>query len=195
MRVTILVLAAIAAVAQAPPLTQAYQDNDYQITGVTISKSGRLFLNYPRWSDRYLSAVVEVTSASSSKPFPDETWNRWDGKPETAGKAFVCVQSVVVDDQDSLWVLDPAAPMMGPVVQGGPKLVRIDLKTNQVTRVIPFGPDIATAKSYLNDIRFDTKRNTAYMTDSGAGGIVVLDLGTGKARRVLDGHPSVTAQP
>ena len=153
MRVTILVLAAIAAVAQAPRLTQVYHDNDYQITGVTISKSGRLFVNYPRWSDRYMNAVVEVTSASSSKPFPDETWNRWDGKPETAGKAFVCVQSVVVDDQDSLWVLDPAAPMMGPVVQGGPKLVRIDLKTNQVTRVIPFGPDVATPKSYLNDIR------------------------------------------
>jgi hypothetical protein len=42
------------------------------------------------------------------------------------------VQSVVVDDQDNLRVLDPAAPKMQATVKGGPKLVKIDLRTNQV---------------------------------------------------------------
>lgn len=38
----------------------------------------------------------------------------------------------------------------------------------------------------LNDVRFDLGREVAYLTDSGKGGLVVLDLATKKARRVLD---------
>jgi sugar lactone lactonase YvrE len=176
------------------PITPVYQNNDHQFTGITASKENRLFINFPRWSDRYLDAVVEVLNGGVTRPYPDEAWNRWDSQPETAGKAFVCVQSVVADDRNSLWVLDPAAPMLGPVVAGGAKLVEISLDKNEVTRVIPFGPDVATKRSYLNDVRIDTRGNVAYITDSGIGGIIVLDLASGKARRLLDGHPSVLAE-
>lgn len=172
-------------------LTEVYHNDDFQLTGVAVSKSGRLFVNFPRWSDKYLNALVEVMKDGSAKPFPDEHWNRWDMKPATAGTQFVCVQSVFVDETDTMWVIDPAAPLLATVVPGGAKLVRIDLKTNQVSQVYPFGPDVAKPASYLNDVRVDTKRNFAYITDSGAGGIVVVDLGSGTARRALDGHPSV----
>jgi len=176
-------------------LTEVYQNNDFQITGISVSKSGRLFVNFPRWSDRYRYAVVEVMPDGSSKPFPDAEWNQWNMKADTAGAHFVCVQSVVVDSTDALWVLDPAAPLMGVVVPGGPKLVRIDLKTNRVTRTIAFGPEVAKPNSYLNDVRFDNGRNTAYLTDSGMGGLVVVDLSSGRSRRVLDGNASTMAQP
>jgi sugar lactone lactonase YvrE len=43
-------------------------------------------------------------------------------------------------------------------------------------------------------MRFDLSRNTAYITDSGKGGLVVLDLSTKKARRVLDASPSTHAE-
>ncbi len=180
--------------AKVQPLTEIYHNNDFQFTGVTVSKSGRIFLNFPRWSDRYVNAVVEVMKDGSIKPFPDETWNKWDMKPATAGNHFVCVQSVVVDSTDALWVVDPAAPLLASVVPGGAKLVKIDLQTNKVVKVFPFGSDIARPNSYLNDVRVDTQRNTAYMTDSGAGGIVVLDLSSGKAHRALDGNPSVMVE-
>ncbi len=176
-------------------LTEVFHDNEFQFTGVSISKTGRLFVNYPRWSDHYQNAVVEVSKDGSAKPFPDESWNRWDNQIPTAGKHFVCVQSIVVDDQDALWILDPAAPLLGTVVPGGAKLVKVDLKTNQVTKVILFGPDVAKPNSYLNDIRFDNKRGVGYITDSGAPGIVVVDLNSGKAHRALDGHPSTKADP
>lgn len=176
------------------PLTSVYQNNDFQITGVTVSKTGRLFVNFPRWSDKYLNAVMEVNKDGKAKPFPDEPWNRWDLKPPTAGQHFVCVQSVVIDDTDTFWALDPAAPMLSTVVPGAAKLVRIDLKTNQVTRVYSFPADVAKPNSYLNDIRIDTKRNVAYITDSGAPGIVVIDLNSGKSHRALDGHASTKAE-
>jgi sugar lactone lactonase YvrE len=131
----------------------------------------------------------------TAKPFPDEYWNRWDLKSETAAKQFVCVQSVVVDDQDALWVVDAAAPLLGPVVAGGVKLVKIDLSSNQVTRTIPFGADVAKYGSYMNDIRIDNQKHTAYLTDSGEGGLVIVDLESGKSHRALDGHASVLPEP
>ena len=64
------------------------------------------------------------------------------------------MQSVVADGSGSLWVLDPAAPAQGTVVPGGPKLVRIDLATNQVGAAIAFDETVAPQGSYLNDVRF-----------------------------------------
>jgi sugar lactone lactonase YvrE len=189
-----LALAPLLAAAQGEQLTEVYKNNDFQLTGITVSKSGRMFVNFPRWSDKYLNAVVEVMKDGSTKPYPDSNWNIWDMKAASAGDHFVCVQSVVTDDTDTLWVIDPAAPLLASIVPGGPKLVRIDLATNKITNVYHFGPDTAKTNSYLNDVRVDTNRKFAYITDSGAGGIVVLDLNTGIAHRALDGNPSVMAE-
>jgi sugar lactone lactonase YvrE len=172
-------------------LVEVYTNNDFQLTGVTVSKSGRVFVNFPRWSPVYLNAVLEVMPDGSARPFPDEPWSRWNLDPKSAASHFVCVQSVVVDDTDTLWVLDPAAPMLMSIIPGGPKLVQVDLKTNRVARVIPIGPEAAKTNTYLNDVRFDNRRNFAYITDSGLGGIVVVDLASGKSHRALDGDPSV----
>ncbi len=179
---------------QGKPLTQVYSNNDFQLTGITVAKSGRMFVNFPRWSDKYVNAVVEVMKDGSTKPYPDGNWNVWDMKPDSAGSHFVCVQSVVADDAGALWVIDPAAPLLGSIVPGGPKLLRIDLSTDKVTNVYHFGPDTAKTNSYLNDIRIDTNRKFVYLTDSGAGGIVIVDLNTGSAHRALDGNPSVMAE-
>jgi sugar lactone lactonase YvrE len=159
---------------------------DQQATGVVVSmKSGRVFVNFPYWSDEHSISVAEIINGQP-KPFPNEEWN----KPGAPASHFVCVQSVVVDDQDNLWVLDPAAPKMHEIVNGGPKLVKIDLRANQFTQTIPFGEDIAPARSYLNDIRIDTRSETGFITDSGKGAIIVVNLKNGNAQRLLDGHPS-----
>jgi len=72
---------------------------------------------------------------------------------------------------------------------------RIELEVNPSTAVDFTIPVVAECDdSYLNDVRIDRRTGTGYITDSGAGGIVVVDLATGRARRTLDGHPSVMAQ-
>jgi hypothetical protein len=80
------------------------------------------------------------------------------------------VQTVVADNAGSLFVVDPGAPMTGPVIAGAAKLVRIDLDTNQVSHIYSFGSDVVKPTSYLNDVRIDNSRNIAYMTDSGGSG-------------------------
>ena len=171
---------------------------DHQVTGVTVSAEGRIFVNFPRWTEDVATSVAEVVDGEA-RPYPDAEWNGWSNLRSgevSAGDHFVSVQSVVADGRGSLWVLDPAAPATGFVVAGGPKLVEIDLATDAVVRVIPFGPDVAPQGSYLNDVRFAPDGSHAYITDSGpADALIVVDLETGTGRRVLEDHVSVRADP
>jgi sugar lactone lactonase YvrE len=178
---------ALAAMGRAAELQEVASFADQQVTGVGVSaKSGRIFVNFPFWSDDHGISVAEIVNGQP-KAFPDDEWNK-SGAPASH---FVCVQSVVVDDQDQLWILDPAAPKMQKIVEGGPKLVKVDLATNKVVQTIPFGEDVAPSKSYLNDVRIDNGAGKAFITESGKGAIIVVDLKSGKARRLLDGHKSV----
>ncbi|MGI9089146.1 MAG: SMP-30/gluconolactonase/LRE family protein [Chthoniobacterales bacterium] len=184
-----IILLTALALAPGAELQEVASFPDQQVTGVTVSKTGRVFVNFPDWSDDHTISVAEIIDGKP-QPFPNAEWNQ-AGAPASH---FVCVQSVVVDAEDNLWVVDPAAPKMKAIVQGGPKLIKIDLKTNQVVQTIPFPEDVAPTKSYLNDVRIDTAADVAYLTDSGKGAIVVVDLKTGKARRVLEGDKSTSAE-
>ena len=166
---------------------------DHQVTGVSVAKDGRIFVNFPRWTEDTAVSVGELKDGKVT-PFPDERWNEWRNARKDELSAidhWVCVQSVVVGPNGNLWVVDAAAPAMGAVVQGGQKLVEIDLKTNKPARTIAFDMEVAPQGSYLNDVRFSPDGKTAYLTDSGAlGALIVVDLDSGKARRLLDGDRS-----
>ncbi len=166
-----------------------------QVTGIAMSGQGRIFVNFPRWAGDPRYSVAELMSDGSLRPYPDAEWNRWEGKGVDAGRHFVCVQSVYADNRGSLWILDPASPGFKGVLRGGAKLVKVDLVSNKVAQVIAFDETIAPRDSYLNDVRVDTLSETAYITDSGTGAIVVVDLETGLSRRLLSDHPSTKAEP
>lgn len=167
--------------------------SERQWTGAAVSKEGRMFVNYPRWSDRVPVSVAEITIYGTVNPIPNEIWNSW-----SPGKSpqdhLVAVQSVYIDADNDLWILDPANPQFKGVVAGGPKLLRYDLKAGQVVQRILFDDTIAPENSYLNDVRVDTERGVAYISDSGAGALIVVDLNTGYARRLLADHFSVKAE-
>lgn len=183
--------------AETPPtleLVRAFPE--HQLTGVAVSPEGRVFVSFPRWGGPHEHSVVELLPEGGSRAYPDEEWNRWDpAGGEDPATRLICVQSVVVDDRGTLWILDPAAPGLRSVVPGGPKLLRVDLATDEVERVYTFDPTIAPEGSYLNDLRVETATETAFLTDSGLGALIVLDLESGGARRLLDGHPSTAADP
>jgi sugar lactone lactonase YvrE len=122
--------------------------------------------------------------------------NRSDADPER----LVSVQSIVVDPADRLRLLDTGSPMFAPTEHGGPKLVCVDLASDQVVQTILFPTDVALPTTYLNDVRFDLRRGeagTAYITDSsdsGPNGIIVVGLASAESWRRLHDHPSTTAQ-
>ncbi|WP_398466612.1 L-dopachrome tautomerase-related protein [Tardiphaga sp.] len=172
---------------------------DHQVTGVTVAPDGRIFVNFPRWSEDTPVSVAELLLDGSTRPYPDELWNSWRNErisELSASEHFVCVQSVFADHRGSLWVVDPAAPNAEKTVKDGPKIVQIDLQTNKVKRIFPIGIQTAGPASYLNDIRIAPNGHFAYLTNSGSpGGLVVLDTQSGQNWRVLSEDPSTQFDP
>ncbi|MGN4190296.1 L-dopachrome tautomerase-related protein [Burkholderia gladioli] len=172
--------------------------HDAMPTGVTVTETGRIFVNYPRWGDEVPFTVGELKDGKVV-PYPDAEVNRAD--PHRPADSFLSVQSVVADGQGRLWVLDTAAPNFANPLAGGAKLVAIDLKTNHIVKTIVFPAEVMRARTYVNDVRFDFRvgrAGVAYVTDSslsGTGGIIVVDLASGSALRRLTGDPSTSADP
>ena len=184
-------------------LATIFKDDTFQLTGVAVSPQGRVFTNYPLWSDIYTYAVVEVDGETSDAkkenysmnklPYPNLYMNSW--KPGDNGKdKWVCVQAVYADEKNYLWVVDPASPKMEGVYDNSHKLVKINLATNAIERTY-FFEGVAGVKSYVNDVRVDNVRQYAYLTNSNEGGIIIVNLATGKAKQVLQDHYSTKSDP
>lgn len=168
--------------------------DEHRPTGVAVARDGRVFVNFPNWEEGHDLSVVQVLPTGTMVPYPDAEWNHWEqGEDTLVGNHFVCVQSVWADDRDGLWILDAGAPGMGSVIDGAPKLVQVDLRTDRIVAIYGLD-DVTRPMSYLNDVRVDLDRRVAYMTDSGTGGIVVLDLDRRDARRVLGNDASTKAE-
>lgn len=172
--------------------------NGPMLTGVTVSGDGRIFVNFPRWGDKVNYTVAEVTNGRTV-PYPNAEINRLN--TSNPSKSLVSVQSVVVDPQNRLWILDTGSIEFGPTSSGGPKLIGVDLKQNRIFKTILFPQDVALPTTYLNDVRFDLRRGKAgmaFITDSsgkGPNAIIVVDLDSGRSWRKLNDHPSTKAEP
>lgn len=175
-------------------LEEVARSPQYQWTGLAVSHEGRVFVCFPRWPGPHSLALAQLRDGQL-RAFPDAVWNAWtpDAPTPAPADAFVCPQSVLVDTLNRLWVLDAASPNLAGPVPGGPKLVQIDLATDRVARVYRIDPYLLRKGSYLNDVRIDTRAARAYITDSGVGCIIALDLATGAARRFLAQSPCTKA--
>ena len=175
---------------RADALKPMLQTNDLVFNGITRARDGRLFSPFQRQTK---GRGLELGEWRDGKPvaYPDEAWNAWKEGSDPA-KAFVAVNAIRIGPDGDLWVVDKGAPGMGEApLPGGSKLVQIDLATNAVRRIYSLQA-ATTPKSFIDDFRFNGRK--VYLTDAGQPGLVVLDLDTGRLRRVLDGHWSTIAQ-
>ena len=164
-------------------------------TGVAISQEGRTFLCFPRWDDGMLRTVGELLPGGKVVYYPSLRYNQPDA--DAPQDCLFSVQSLVVDTRNHLWLLDTGRIRWGPTIEGAAKLIVVDLYINEVLKTFVLPPDVLQPGTYLNDLRVDLAKGAegvAYVTDSGAGAVIVLDLATGDAMRRLDGHPSTQAQ-
>ncbi|RHJ99068.1 hypothetical protein DW089_10205 [Acidaminococcus sp. AM05-11] len=90
--------------------------SDKQWTGVAVSQSGRIFVNYPTWNDYPRDYRVAELVDGKLQAYPS---------PE-ANRDFVCVQSVIADGENHLWILDPAKLRDKPVAKTGARLYEVD---------------------------------------------------------------------
>ncbi|KIJ27588.1 hypothetical protein M422DRAFT_37660 [Sphaerobolus stellatus SS14] len=190
-----------------------FQDN--APIGVSVTPSGRAFITFNRGDLQHTPfTLVEIVSDTVVVPFPNAEINTPpQGLVNTSSgralgssdsKHFINVQAAVVDAKNRLWALDTGRPGTAGgdllrSVPGGPKLLGFDLNTNATApfTTITFPETTLPPTGYLNDIRIDLRasftksgQGVAYIADSGAFGIIVVDLGTGESWRHLDRlHP------
>jgi sugar lactone lactonase YvrE len=122
-------------------------------------------------------------------PYPGGDWNSWHQGMDEENR-FTAVNAVWVepDIPDALWVVD-----CGQGKPHGKKLVEIDLKTNTVSRVYHFTQEEAPLGACLNDVRI--AKGHAFLTESGLGAILTVDLKTGRVRRLLAASSKTKAIP
>ena len=158
--------------------------------GLSVNSENRIFVAFPNYDGDGHLALAEIKDGKL-QAYPNTEWNTKDGGPYDSH--LVRVQDLFVDAQDYLWVLDsrpaPASNIFGGEQKqqdGQFKLVKINTNTNAVEKTFLF-EDLEKSKSALNDVRVDTEKNLAYLSDPGLAAVVVLDLSTGKSRTVLQG--------
>lgn len=164
------------------------------LNGAAVSRTGRLFCSFPRWTDQDTPGVGEVQASGRIEPFVPADWTAAHGR--AADQRFVSVHSVHIDAADRLWVLDEGTPRMGPQAAGlsaSPKLICISLQSNRVERIYGFDTLAAPSGTNVGHTRADA--NHAYVSDLGRGAIITIDLQTGQCRRLLEGHPATRADP
>jgi sugar lactone lactonase YvrE len=190
-----------------PAQSDAYNDERLYtkapLYGVKVDRSGRVFASVARILDprvpATLNLVVTKNGQSVLQPFPS-----WEANDASRPEGLRSVLGFTIDSRNRLWALDMGYTGGEPrATPDGQKVVVFDLDSGRELRRIALPDAVADpATSFLNDIALDERRQMAYISDSGsraeggaAGGIIVLDLKTGAARRVLDRSPLTGDDP
>jgi sugar lactone lactonase YvrE len=157
--------------------------------GVTTTDDGRVFVCFPRLEGDSGMRIGEIKANGKVVPYPDASWNSWK-KGEQTGSKIVRANSLRVGPDGNLWIVDTGAEALGkPPLPNASKLIVINIRTNKIKRVIPL-QSVMKTNSFIDDLRIYGPH--IYLTDAGEPGIVVMDLISGKGRRVLENHPAVT---
>jgi sugar lactone lactonase YvrE len=163
-------------------------DLDLPPGNVAVSESGRIFFTFHPEG----RPDIKVAELVDGKPvaYPDAAFQ---SEREDA-PWFDTPLSLRIDRQNRLWVLD-----YGAHGTGTPRLVAFDLATNRLVHEVEFPSDVAGLGSMLNDFQVSPDGSRVYIADASIfrnrGAIVVYDVAARRARRLLDGHPSVQAKP
>lgn len=179
-------------------LEQVHAFYDAMPTGVTVSETGRIFVNFPRWGDDVPFTVGEIRDGKVVA-YPNAAINQEN--PRDPSDGLISVQSVVADGQGRVWLLDTAAPGFAEPKARGAKLLAVDLANNRIVKRLVFPDNVMLPSTYVNDMRFDFRtgaEGTVYVTDSslrGPGAIIVMDIATGRAQRRLSGMPATSVDP
>lgn len=174
------------------PLETMAESKDILWNGITITPDGRKFVALPNWLGPSAGAG-EIGKDGVLRPWPGNEWNKWNPEAD-ASKTLVSVNAVRLNPKgDELWVVDSGAPLGGKRLTGGSKLVVFDVATGAVKKVHALEGIFEEPNAAPNDIRFHG--NHAFVSESGVGSIVLLDLTTDKLRRVLVKNPLLVMDP
>lgn len=158
--------------------TFASFDADMPPGNLAIGPDGRMFMSVHEFYGKALR-IVEVMPDGSVTPYPNADWAN---APTGDGPGLRGVLGLRADREGILWMLDG----QGDGHTG--RVVGWDTNTETLHKIYYLGQPAAQPTSFLNDLAVDREHNAIYITDTANAettALIVLDLDTGRARRVL----------
>ncbi len=151
---------------------------------IAVTPDGQLIMSQHQFYGTDIK-VVTILPDGSIQPFPNEVWA---SPPNSDGIGLNNVLGIRADGDGVVWMLD------NPETGDSGRLVGWDTRTETLHRVIYLAPPVIPEDTFLNDFAVDSYNDTIYIADTAGGSnsaLIIVDLQTGHARRVLEGHPSM----
>jgi hypothetical protein len=151
-------------------------------SGIAISSHGRIFVSFPQANGQRCSATLCEVIDGRAIPFPFS--------------GFTSIQGVRCSENDRIYALDTGATDISSCDPNRAALWVLDAHSGRVVQRHPFRSDVVLPSTWLIDLALGADHGVAYLLDSGPeapNALIVLDLASGNARRVLNDHPSMRA--
>lgn len=153
------------------------------VGNVAVSADGRVFFTVHPESRPRGNKLLEFVNGASV-PFPDGA---------SQSRLFDTVLGISVDRFNRLWTIDHGNHGLREA-----RLMAFDIATGELVHDQRFDSDIAPAGSYLQDLRISADGRTVIIADASfwrrTPALIVYDVATASARRILQGHVSVSAE-
>jgi len=153
------------------------------IGNVAVNAAGRIFFTVHPESRPQGNKLLEWVDGAAV-PYPSGT---------VQPHLFNTVLGLVIDRQNNLWTIDNGNHGFGDA-----RLLGFDLATGNIIHDYQFRPETAPSGSFLQDLQVSADGKTVFIADASvwrqSPAIIVYDVETRSARRVLEGHLSVSAQ-
>jgi sugar lactone lactonase YvrE len=153
------------------------------IGNVTVSAEGRIFFTVHPESRPAGNKLLEWVDGAAV-PYPNGT---------VQPHLFATILGIVIDRRNWLWTIDNGNHGFGTA-----RLLAFDLASGDLVHDHEFRPEIAPAGSFLQDLQVSADSDFVFIADASiwrkSPAIIVYDVATREARRVLDSHASVSAQ-
>jgi sugar lactone lactonase YvrE len=184
---------------QAPTESHAQQEISHELEtyasfdettppgNIAIGPDGRKFLSVHGFYGQPVK-IVELFNDGSVKPYPSEAWA---SNPDENQIGFYDVLGLNVDQNGVLWMLDTSGD------DHAGRLVGWNTRSETLEKIIYIAMPLINAGSFLNDLAIDNKHGKIYLADTASNNraaIVVVDIKTGQARRVLEGSEYTQAE-
>jgi sugar lactone lactonase YvrE len=151
---------------------------------ITVTDKGRIIMSMHQfYQPKY--TVVEYKD-NVLVPFPNKELS---GSDSVSNLKLDSVLGIRSDTHGIVWMLDNG--MRNGVT---PKLVGWDTLSNKLHQVVYLPSPVTPKDAFVNDFVVDNKHKHIFISDPAGGfnaGLIVVNLETGTARRVLEGHSSV----
>lgn len=149
-----------------------------------VGPDGTVYFSVHPFDDPEFKVMQLV--GSEGVPFPT---------PEIS-RSFAAVIGIQVEQDGTVWILDMGSE------ESSPKLLGWNTQNNTLKAIHYLPNEVSVHNSFHQDFAIDEVRRKAFIADMSRGGIidesnpaiVVVDLDTGQARRVLEGHETLQPQ-